>query len=101
MEGALNYLLNHWSGIKIRVEEPGGCWKCCAEVQVSHILSARMSSRPMGWSEWGCHQMSQLRAYHENGGKIIDLLKYQKEKKAQEQHSLKWLKALIEEGLGA
>lgn len=135
VESALGYLLNHWSGIKIRVEEPGGCWKCCAEGQVSHILSARMSSRPMGWSEWGCHQMSQLRAYHENGGKIIDLLRYQKEKKVQEQHhqeqeeliqelrrkqsgwdyaeqtravipgleqhSLKWLKALIEEGLGA
>ena len=135
VEGALKYLLNHWSGIKIRVEEPGGCWKCCAEGQVSHILSARMSSRPMGWSKWGCHQMSQLRAYHENGGKIIELLKYQKEKKERdqnrqeqeeliqelrkkqsgwdyaertrvaipglEQHSLKWLKELIAEGLGA
>ena len=55
-----------------------------------------MSSRPMGWSEWGCHQMSQLRAYHENGGKIIDLLKYQKEKKAQEQHRQKQ-KELIQE----
>lgn len=45
-----------------------------------------MSSRPMGWSEWGCDQMSQLRAYHENGGKIIDLLKYQKKKKEEETH---------------
>lgn len=86
VEGALRYLLNQWDGIKIRVEEPGGCWKCCAEGQVSHVLSDRMSSRPMGWSEWGCHQMSQLRAYHWNGGKVIDLLKYQKKKKRQEKH---------------
>ena len=86
VEGALRYLLNQWDGIKIRVEEPSGCWKCCAEGQVSHVLSDRMSSRPMGWSEWGCHQMSQLRAYHWNGGKVIDLLKYQKRKKRQVAH---------------
>lgn len=86
VEKALRYLLNQWDGIKIRVEEPGGCWKCCAEGQVSHILSDRMSSRPMGWSEWGCHQMSQLRAYHWNDGKVIDILKYQKKKKKEEEH---------------
>lgn len=86
VEGALKYLLNQWDGIKIRTTEAGGCWKCCAEGQVSHVLSARMSSRPMGWSERGCHQMSKLRAYHWNGGKVIDLLRYQKKKKAQEEH---------------
>lgn len=86
VERALRYLLSQWDGIKIRVEEPGGCWKCCAEGQVSHVLSDRMSSRPMGWSEWGCHQMSQLRAYHWNNGKVIDLLKYQKKKKRQDTH---------------
>ena len=86
VERALRYLLSQWDGIKIRVEEPGGCWKCCAEDQVSHVLSDRMSSRPMGWSEWGCHQMSQLRAYHWNNGKVIDLLKYQKKKKRQDTH---------------
>lgn len=29
--------------------------------------------------------MSQLRAYHWNGGKVIDLLRYQKKKKEQEE----------------
>lgn len=86
VERALRYLLSQWDGIKIRLEEPGGCWKCCAEGQVSHVLSDRMSSRPMGWSEWGCHQMSQLRAYRWNNGKVIDLLKYQKKKKRQDTH---------------
>lgn len=87
---AYRYFINQWDGIMTRVEEAGGCWKCCAEGQVSHILSARMSSRPMGWSEHGCDQMSRLRAYRENGGKVIDLLRYKerqdkKEKGREEQ----------------
>lgn len=86
VEGALRYLINNWPGIEIRKAEPGGCWKCCAEGQVSHILSDRMSSRPMGWSEHGCDQMAKLRAYHWNNGKVIDILKYQKKKKGQEEH---------------
>ena len=135
VEGALRYLVNQWDGIKIRATESGSCWKCCAEGQVSHVLSARMSSRPMGWSEWGCHQMAQLRAYHWNGGKVIDLLKYQKKKQVKEerrqeqeelikelrqrqsgwkyeeqmhgkipgieQHSMKWMKDLINKALRA
>lgn len=34
----------------------------------------------MGWSRTGADQMARLRAYKLNGGKIIDLLKYQEEK---------------------
>ena len=74
----LKYFLNNWDEIKIKVEDAGGCWKCCAEGQVSHVLSSRMSSRPMGWSICGCDQMAKLRAFKYNGGKVIDLLKYQK-----------------------
>lgn len=81
---AYHYFLHQWDGIMTRVEEAGGCWKCCAEGQVSHILSARMSSRPMGWSEHGCDQMSRLRAYRENGGKVIDLLRYKEKQKKKE-----------------
>ena len=79
VEGALGYFLNQWDGVRNRSEEAGANWKCCAEGQVSHVLSARLSSRPMGWSEHGCDRMSGLRAYKKNGGKIIDLLTYQKE----------------------
>lgn len=81
---ALAYLLNNWAGIKIRVNEAGEIWKCCAEGQVSHVLSDRMSSRPMGWSNHGCDQMAKLLEYKWNGGKIIDLLKHQKEKAKKE-----------------
>ena len=84
IKSALKYLLNQWDGIRVRVEEAGGNWKCCAEGQVSHVLSARMSSRPMGWSEHGCDQISKLLAYHWNGGKVIDLLRYQKKKQQKE-----------------
>ena len=72
-----DYFLNNWDGIEIRCTESGGVWKCCAEGQVSHVLSDRLSSRPMGWSELGCDNISKLRAYTRNDGKIIDLLRYQ------------------------
>lgn len=87
VEGALGYFLNQWDGIRIRTEEAGANWKCCAEGQVSHVLSARMSSRPMGWSEQGCDRMTGLRAYTRNGGKIIDLLVYQKERRKEDKLS--------------
>ncbi len=41
------------------------------------MLSDRLSSRSMGWSELGCDNISKLRAYTRNNGKIIDLLRYQ------------------------
>lgn len=85
VKGALTYFLNNWDGIRIRTEDVGGCFKCCAEGQVSHVLSDRMSSRPMGWSILGCDQMAKMRAYKWNGGKIIDLLKYQKKKQEKEE----------------
>lgn len=72
------YLMNNWEGITIRSVDKGGCWPCCAEGQVSHILSKRMSSRPMGWSKHGCDQITKLRVYMNNGGKVLDLLKEQK-----------------------
>lgn len=34
----------------------------------------------MGWSEVGAERISKLRAFKGNGGKIIDLLKWQQEK---------------------
>lgn len=52
--------------------------RCSAEGHVSHILSARMSSRPMGWSIAGAEQMAKLRAFYFNGGNFIDLIQYGK-----------------------
>lgn len=84
VEESLKYLMNNWKGIAIYAEAGGAVWGCHAEGQVSHVLSSRMSSRPMGWSRTGADQMSKLRAYRMNGEKVIELLKYQKEKKKRE-----------------
>ncbi len=56
---------------------------CSAEGHVSHILSDRLSSRPMGWSKRGADRMSKLRCYEKNYGreKIIDLVKYSREQR--------------------
>lgn len=60
------YVNNNWSGIEIqKTEECGGS---SAEAHVSHVLSARMSSRPMAWSREGLKFMAALRAFYANGG---------------------------------
>jgi hypothetical protein len=89
VKDALSYFLNQWDGIMCRVEEAGGCWKCCAEGQISHVYSKRLSRNPMGWSRRGCDQMAKLRVYKQNGGEIIALLKYQekiKQRQNREEH---------------
>ena len=50
---------------------------CSAEGHVSHVLSERLSSRPMGWSQSGADRMSKLRCYERNHGreKIIELVR--------------------------
>lgn len=56
---------------------------CSAESHVSHILSDRLSSRPMGWSKRGADRMSKLRCYEKNYGKekIIELVRYSREQR--------------------
>ncbi len=83
VEKALRYFLNNWHGIKEQVENTSGL-RYCIEGQISHVLSARLSSRPLGWSKVGCDNMARLRAFNWNGGNVIDLLTYQKEKKLKE-----------------
>ena len=47
---------------------------CSAEGHISHILSARMSSRPMGWSRDGADRIAKLRAFMYNGGDFQNLV---------------------------
>lgn len=62
------YILNNWEGIKIYGEE--ACGGSCTEGHVSHVLSSRLSSRPMGWSREGLKVMSELRAFSSSGGRV-------------------------------
>ncbi len=62
------YILNNWMGIEIH--KTGKCGGSSAEAHVSHVISARMSSRPMGWSREGVKHMAELRAFCANGGVV-------------------------------
>lgn len=62
------YLMGHWPEIQNR-KEPGATG-CSAEGHVSHILSARLSSRPLGWGEKNLYTIAQLRAMKANGDNI-------------------------------
>ena len=73
IEECARYIKNNWLGIMVRIDDGGAVWGCSAEGHISHVLSARESSRPMGWSKTGVDQMSRLRDMTRNGKKIIDL----------------------------
>lgn len=58
---------------------------CSAEGHVSHVLSARMSSQPMGWSIAGATRIANLRAFMYNGGNFTSLVKYTERQDRQEE----------------
>ena len=80
MEEAKVYILSNWTAAKIRLKHQDGVKGSSTEGHVSHVLSARMSSRPIGWSMVGATKMAQLRAYWLNGGDMLELVRYQKKK---------------------
>lgn len=85
IEQARRYIMNNWKGITIYNTRGHEITGCSAEGHVSHVLSSRMSSRPLGWSKKGAENMAKLRAFAWNGGNIYDLLMYRKYKERQEE----------------
>jgi hypothetical protein len=79
VDEARKYILGNWEGIMRQYEQD--YVGCSAEGHVSHILSSRLSSRPLGWSKTGVDQMSRLRAFVANGGNVYDMF-IQKKKAA-------------------
>lgn len=71
------YILSNWIAAKIRLKDRETVKGCSAEGHVSHVLSSRMSSRPMGWSRTGVDKMAHLRAYYWNGGDMLELVRQQ------------------------
>lgn len=47
---------------------------CSAEGHVSHMLSERFSSRPMGWCQLGTDSLSQTRVFVLKGGNVFEKL---------------------------
>jgi hypothetical protein len=76
------FVLGNWAAV-MRSYHNKIITGCSAESHVSHILSDRLSSRPMGWSKTGADRMSKLRCYEKNYGreKIIDLVKYSRQQR--------------------
>lgn len=79
VEELQKYVLGNWAAIRrtLRNKLVNGC---SAE---SHVLSDRLSSRPMGWSQTGADRMSKLRCYERNYGRdgIIKLVRYSREQR--------------------
>lgn len=72
------YILSNWTAAKLRLRHQNRVKGSSTEGHVSHVLSNRMSSRPMGWSITGATKMAKLRAYELNGGDMLELVRYQK-----------------------
>ena len=64
VQDTIRYIKNNWDGIEASVKHPSV--GCSAEGHVSHILSARLSSRPMAWSTNGVSNMASMRAVRAN-----------------------------------
>jgi len=76
---SIKYLSSNMKAIELRLNKKEGVVGCSAEGHVSHVLSSRMSSRPLGWSIRGIEQMSRLRAYYWNEEDMLELVRYQKQ----------------------
>lgn len=74
------YVLSNWDAARRRIIMKNKIFGCSAEGHVSHVLSDRMSSRPMGWSRKGADKMAKLRAYKYNNKSMLELVRYQKTK---------------------
>jgi len=86
MKDAKRYILNNWEGINNLFIEK---YKCSAEGHISHVLSDRLSSRPMGWSSKGADEMARMRAYKANGGSIKEYYSKQRRENKKEEKLIK------------
>jgi hypothetical protein len=77
VEKGKKYILDNWQAAVTRLNEKDKVYGCSAEGHVSHLLSSRMSSRPMGWSVSGADRMARLRVYAKNGYSMLKLVKMQ------------------------
>ncbi len=94
VQEARRYILGNWNGIMHQHE--ADYVGCSAEGHVSHILSSRLSSRPLGWCKTGVDQMSRLRAFAANGGRVYELFMKRKQEATNAARALKIDSGIIE-----
>ena len=75
-----NYIKNNWKGVRKRIKKEEGIMGSSTEGYISHVPSARMSPRPMGWRRQGAGSLAHIRIYWKNGGDMLELVKQQKER---------------------
>ena len=84
VKDSIRYIKRHFKAIlRYYKDDYSGC---SAEGHVSHILSDRLSSRPLGWSRVGVDAMSKLRVFAANGGNIF---KYVRKKFKESKNKIK------------
>jgi uncharacterized protein YuzE len=93
MKRAKRYISNNWEGIKNLFGDEK--YRCSAEGHISHILSDRLSSRPMGWSIIGADEMARMRVYKANGGSIKEYYRKLRSERKHEERILELDKKLI------
>ena len=71
----MEYILNNEEGITNLYKNKEELHGCSAEGHISHIYSARMSSRPMEWKTENVDKMSKLRLLKEDKVSVKDILK--------------------------
>ncbi len=107
-ENHMKYILNQWSGIESNLDNKAKHQLgCSAEGHVSHILSARMSSRPLSWSKEGLEAITKLRIAILNGmnrKEMANILKSVNQRESSEKYkavkNIKRIKRLTMETLG-
>lgn len=77
---AWKYIKNNWEAILALYREEKTV-SCSGEGHISHVLSARLSSRPMGWSKNGARHMSNVRVSRANGQSIAE--EYRRQRQSQ------------------
>ena len=73
-EKLLQYILNNKEGISNLYKYQSQLHGCSAEGHVSHLYSARLSSRPLGWKTKNVDNVSRLRLVKADNKEIKDIV---------------------------
>jgi hypothetical protein len=93
IEDGRKYILNNWAGIQNMLQT--GYIGCSAEGHISHVLSSRLSSRPLGWSLKGAENVARLRVFGLNGGSFENYYRNKAKEKRKEKRMIKLEKRII------
>ena len=73
-EKLLKYILNNKEGIRNLYKNQKELHGCSAEGHISHLYSARLSSRPLGWKVINVNNVSKLRLIKANNKEIKEIV---------------------------